>query len=201
MFHLRNFIFNDPLKQIIPGSTRPIFTQFSPYRPNRYLMVDKGSCRLFPIAQETLPWQPIRSIRLHSLPWRSKTDGRVNSLNDLATSCKNYFGEPQSSNSGVYDSRGKLTQYLLDRFSPNVYGMEVIWSYIKYLTFFSRLFKGCCHGSQFLWTNWANFVYFPTSVAPPLRNELHYRNADFKRVICDDLAVPGQAQRVHLCPL
>jgi len=51
------FFLMTPLRQIIPGSTGPVFTSFSPY--SKYLIVDYSSDRLFSIAQGPLPWQQI----------------------------------------------------------------------------------------------------------------------------------------------
>jgi len=53
------FIFKEinSLTQIISGSTWPIFTKFKPY--GRNFVAVYGSDFLFPIAQGTLPWQPI----------------------------------------------------------------------------------------------------------------------------------------------
>jgi len=44
-------------RQIISGSAGPIFATFSPNE--RVLGADERSGPLFPITQETLPWQPI----------------------------------------------------------------------------------------------------------------------------------------------
>ena len=97
------FIFNDLLSKAISGSTRPIFTKFSPY--GKYLIVDYrvGADRLFSIAHGTLPWQPILGSKwaksadspsLVALAFLNRVEycnfdfKRLN-INDLATSYKN----------------------------------------------------------------------------------------------------------------
>jgi len=60
-FFLFYLFLNDHLSKAISGSTKPIFTIFSPY--GRYLIVNYRSDPLFPIAEGTLPWQPILGLK------------------------------------------------------------------------------------------------------------------------------------------
>ena len=56
LFFIYLFV-NDLLSKAVWGSTRPIYTKFSPY--GSYLIVNYRFDPLFPMAQGTLPWQPI----------------------------------------------------------------------------------------------------------------------------------------------
>jgi len=64
-----NFFYIFYWRPIIPGSAGPLFMKLLPN--SRYLIIDYWSDFLFPIAQGTLPWQPIlkaKSVRLAYSP-------------------------------------------------------------------------------------------------------------------------------------
>jgi len=52
---------SESFRQIIRGSTEPIFTRFSPC--GRYFIVNYWFNPLFPVAQGTLPWLPILGLK------------------------------------------------------------------------------------------------------------------------------------------
>jgi len=78
---LISFCFNKPFSIQNSGCTGPIFTKCSPY--GRYLIVDYRSDLVFPMAQETLLWQPILGSKL------AKSDYSVHSPLFLALASRN----------------------------------------------------------------------------------------------------------------
>ena len=84
-------------RQIISRSAGPIFAIFS--SNERVLGADDRSVPLFPISQETFPWQPISwkngklptfvALAFRNEMWYHYLNARINSVNDASTSCAN----------------------------------------------------------------------------------------------------------------
>jgi len=171
----------------------------------------------FSIAQGTLPWQPIFKgkigwIDLYSplfvaLAFRNGLQYRYSDFSrfvcdDLATLCVNlvnfgpvtttytkvkYVHKPRRLIFLLKRPLDKLSQYPQDRFSPNFHIVVGIWSQITDLTPFPVAQK-TLPWQPSLRLKWGKSPDSPSFVTLALLNGVMYRNYDFKRFICGDLA-------------